>query len=192
MLKDIVFYFIITIVFFFSIFCLIRLFIVILNINFNKIYLTKKFSILKLTDDNEVDVAALLELTSKLNSLENEYEQKLNQYNKNANDLAGLNTTYTTLLNANMILKNEIDTLQKKLDTVQEIVDANDANTKAELSLLLYQTLLFKDYMFYNFANEIYRSRSEEDVKPYQDLLYKKYVDMTLMGEIKKNMIIPI
>lgn len=192
MLKGILFYSLITIIFFFSIFYIIRLFIVVLNINFNKIYLTKKFSILKLTDDNDVDVAALLELTSKLNTLENEYEQKLNQYNKGTNDLAGLNTTYTTLLNANMILKNEIEALEKKLDTVQEIVDANDANTKAELSLLLYQTLLFKDYMFYNLADEIYKSRADEDIKPYQDLLYQKYVDITLLREIKKNMIIPI
>ncbi|QKE44486.1 hypothetical protein Yalta_039 [Yalta virus] len=163
MLRDIVFYLLIIIIFFFSILCLIRLFIVILNINFNKIYLTREFSILKLTDDNEVDIAAILELTSQVNALEQEYEDKKKQYDKGFNDLTDLNTTYTILLNANTILKSEIEIAQQKLDTVQKIVDATDDHTKAEMSLLFYQTLLFRNYMFLNFAQEVYKHQEEKE-----------------------------
>lgn len=173
--------------FFFSIFCLIRYFIVILNINFNKIYLTKKFSIIKLVDENEIDVSAIIELITKLNAIEKEYDSKLESYNKNLQDLNDINITYTTLLNANTVLKNEIDELTKKLETAQGIVDSNDAIIKAEASLLLYQSLLFENYMFINLSEKIYENEYMSSVKDYQNLLMNSYISHLLLDDINKT-----
>lgn len=187
MFKDILFYFVILVFFFFSIFCLIRYFIVILNINFNKIYLTKKFSIIKLVDENEIDVSAIIELITKLNAIEKEYDSKLESYNKNLQDLNDINITYTTLLNANTVLKNEIDELTKKLETAQGIVDSNDAIIKAEASLLLYQSLLFENYMFINLSEKIYENEYMSSVKDYQNLLMNSYISHLLLDDINKT-----
>ena len=157
-----------------------------MNINFNKIYLTKKFSILKLIDKNEFDVNELLVLLNKLSSLETESSNLTEEYQMKNKDLEELNLTYSMLLNANSILKSEINEVQKKLDILKEIQNNMNESERAYNSYLIYQTLLLKQYVFFILRDQILKYKEERSFKEYQSLLFNQYVFFILRDQILK------
>lgn len=158
-----------------------------LNIDFKKIYLTKKFSILKLVTEDNFNIGNTLEILNETKNTTEEYERKIILYNKNKNKLDEKNIAYLTLSNVNIILQNEIKDMEKKLDKVKDVEVKTQERVELEESFLRYQMLLFKFYIIYFLKEDIEKSKLQESFLTYQKLLFKLYIIYVLKEDIEKS-----
>lgn len=115
------------------------------NIKFSDIALYHTTSIIKLNEKQDnVDNSRYFKLLAEIDNLQLEYEALIKNFQQLQVNRDNLSKVFNIALNANLILKKEIEKYQKIL---QEINDNNQDNNISKKNIRNYLILLLKEYI---------------------------------------------